>query len=1086
MSDNAIVQEIKDKLDIVDVIEGYGYPLKKVGNEYRGAISSSSKSGMSLCVNRDKQVYDDKAGTAGNGDVLTFIAWKEGLDIGSDFPQVLRIAADKAGVVLEQNIDSTYYAEKSELQRLNRWVCGYYHSCLTEEIRELIRSKWGITDQTMDCLLIGWAPGDCHLLQVQEIKDYFSTEILKKSGLFYCNNNDKLVDIYRGRIVFPYWRHGSIVYSIGRDPKWDKDKNQRKFIKQLVHSDDRPYVSRAVENVLWGLDSIKGKDTVYITEGIADAIVLLQNGLPVISPVTTRIKAADVEQVVSACKGKKVVKIINDNETNDSGLNGAKDTAKALEAAGISASIVQLPREEGLDKIDIAEYMLSHSREDLEGLHGCRVWDVILDTILCNVDISGSTLTKTGRAKADFLELTQLPASERKLGTKEIWKAYGLELKVFEDAYNEVFLEIEKENKTKPQKEEEPIENDVLDIYTDEVKGYAIDILKNGDPFAFILEVVNKYHVGDENTKKLGLVSFGSCNLTSSSGVQLKPSGPSGKGKTHVLDNIATVVPSHRVFRGSMSGMAAYYNEKTLKDGMIFLLDDTDLNRTEGLKNTIKRASSNFQNRTKHITVVKGRGKEVEIPARVLWWLSSVRGVDDDQLGNRFIPINIDSTKEQDQRVYDWQKNQHLYGSNPDKDLDVQVCRCIYDILGKETYEIVVPFVDAIEWNNKDNRRNFPMFLDIVMGVAFHYIKQRECVNGVYWATVEDCEKAIEIYGQIEEQNASNLTEEETDLISWMGDQFRAGSWVDRNAIQKYINRSNKHTRDLLHGEDANGGLLAKVPHLEYEKRQERNETNACEKTFYRMTVPYHKYGEIVRLKKEAVDDAIKNYSHSRGTSSTSTAQVLKKTSAFSRSAATHTQALVVNSSLVIEEIKDTISNVNSSADPFDDVCVNLDIESEQGFGTSAHRITPRDDEKALVLTGTSAAHMRTVPQDRDSNKESHTEELKNIVGSAVPDVSGWIDDWEKSNGPIYGKKAIQAAQEISKAHRIHPTEYSIVEAAVKKRAAGRCVDCGSEDTHHETKGEGRRCNACHKKYSNPPAVVVPDEFSLEPAGVTQ
>ena len=340
------VDDIKSRLDIVQVFERYGYSLKKEGSEHKGSISATSKSGKSLHVNPDKQVYNDFAGHAGGGDVLDAISYCEGLDIRSDFPRVLKIAADMAGIEIQTgSINYNLAVEKRELQMLYKIAFEHYHQCLTDEIRQYITSKWGIANETIDKLKIGWAPGNSHLLQVQDIKDYISNETLIMSGLFYYNENGKLVDIYRGRIVFPYWLHGEIVYTIGRDPTWDKDKNQRKFIKQLVNSDKFPYVSPAVENILFGLDSIRGHDIIYITEGIADAIVLLQNGLPVISPVTTRIKAADIEKVVAACKGKKLVKIINDNETNNSGLNGAIDTAKALESAGIRAEIILLPLE---------------------------------------------------------------------------------------------------------------------------------------------------------------------------------------------------------------------------------------------------------------------------------------------------------------------------------------------------------------------------------------------------------------------------------------------------------------------------------------------------------------------------------------------------------------------------------------------------------------------------------------------------------------------------------------------------------------------------------------------------------------------
>lgn len=372
------VSDIKSQLDIVQVVERYGYTLKKEGSEYKGAISATSKSGKSLNVNPDKQVFNDFAGHAGSGDVFDFIAFAEGLDIQRDFAQVLRIAAGFAGIILDNNTEYTLAAEKKDLHRLNRLVFGYYHSCLTDDTREYIRSKWGISDKCIDDMLIGYAPDNCRLLQVPEIKDYTNIDTLKKSGLFYCNDNDKLVDIYRGRIIFPYWFHGEIVYSIGRDPKWDEDKNQRKFIKQLVPSEKYPYVSTAVENTLFGKDSIKGNDTVYIAEGIADAIALLQAGVAVLSPVTTRFKESDINGLVHACKGKKLVKIVNDNETNESGLKGAMDTAKALEASGIRAEIIVLPRPEGKDKIDVADYLKEHGIEELDAISGQSVWEILL------------------------------------------------------------------------------------------------------------------------------------------------------------------------------------------------------------------------------------------------------------------------------------------------------------------------------------------------------------------------------------------------------------------------------------------------------------------------------------------------------------------------------------------------------------------------------------------------------------------------------------------------------------------------------------------------------------------------------------
>jgi len=99
---------IKDKLDLVDVI-GHTVNLTNAGNgQYTGATNTGSKSGKSLNVDRNQQIFNDWASDA-KGDVFNWIAYTESLNIDTDFPKILRIAADKAGIKLDNsmNIENT-------------------------------------------------------------------------------------------------------------------------------------------------------------------------------------------------------------------------------------------------------------------------------------------------------------------------------------------------------------------------------------------------------------------------------------------------------------------------------------------------------------------------------------------------------------------------------------------------------------------------------------------------------------------------------------------------------------------------------------------------------------------------------------------------------------------------------------------------------------------------------------------------------------------------------------------------------------------------------------------------------------------
>ncbi|MBN1134380.1 MAG: hypothetical protein JXA38_05630 [Methanosarcinaceae archaeon] len=370
----AYAEYIKLNTDIVQYI-GQTISLKRHGKVYRGATSASSKSGASMVVDPEKQLYTNFA-TGTGGDIYTWIAESEGLDIKNDFLTIVKIAADYAGIEFGSR-DIKDNGERGELYTILKFIFEFYHSQLTQEHRKYIQSKWGISDETIDTLKIGYAPENCHLQK--KLEDLFHEDQLKITGLFTVTDKGKLKDHYRDRIIFPYWKNGKPVYSIGRDPKWHEGKHSGKYIKHLVYSEERPYISPHIDNsVFYGEDSIKKTKVVYITEGVTDCIGLLQEGLACISPVTTQISSHDTEHAIEVCKNMDLVRIINDNEENESGLKGALKTAELLEENGIKAEIIELPKPMGIDKIDLAEYLLTHSKEDVLQLKGKRVWDVKL------------------------------------------------------------------------------------------------------------------------------------------------------------------------------------------------------------------------------------------------------------------------------------------------------------------------------------------------------------------------------------------------------------------------------------------------------------------------------------------------------------------------------------------------------------------------------------------------------------------------------------------------------------------------------------------------------------------------------------
>jgi hypothetical protein len=143
------------------------------------------------------------------------------------------------------------------------------------------------------------------------------------------------------------------------------------------------------------------------------------------------------------------------------------------------------------------------------------------------------------------------------------------------------------------------------------IKAAAIEILKYGDPVDYIMKVYNRLHIGDTAIGKILLLSLACQSELNSEGLQPKLSGESGKGKTHATKAMFHLIPDVGYkLEGSLSAKSLFY-QPDLKASTIVFSDDVRINSDQ--EDTLKRAMTNFQQKTTHITVVNGESKTLEI-----------------------------------------------------------------------------------------------------------------------------------------------------------------------------------------------------------------------------------------------------------------------------------------------------------------------------------------------------------------------------------------------------------------------------------------------------------------------------------------
>lgn len=234
-----IIEEVRQRNDIVDVINGY-VGLKHKGSSYSACCPFHHEKTPSFHVNRDKQVYHC-FGCGVGGNVFTFIMEYENFS----FPEAVRYLADRAGMSLPEiemsGADKRKEEYKITLREMNRTAAGYFHYLMKhtehgKKAYEYFKGR-GLTDETIDKFALGYA--DIYrddLYQYLKKKGYTDDQ-LKNSGLVEVNEKYGGTDKFWNRAMIPILDINSKVIAFGGrvmgdgEPKYINTKDTEVFDK---------------------------------------------------------------------------------------------------------------------------------------------------------------------------------------------------------------------------------------------------------------------------------------------------------------------------------------------------------------------------------------------------------------------------------------------------------------------------------------------------------------------------------------------------------------------------------------------------------------------------------------------------------------------------------------------------------------------------------------------------------------------------------------------------------------------------------------------------------------------------------------
>jgi DNA primase len=146
------IDEVKARLDIVDVIGGY-VRLQKAGRYFKAPCPFHTEKTPSFVVYPDRQSWHCFGACSTGGDVISFVSRKENLD----FNGTLRLLAERAGIELRN--DGPKREETKTLLDLNEAAALYFHSLLQNAgpAREYAEGR-GLDATAISDFQLGYAP----------------------------------------------------------------------------------------------------------------------------------------------------------------------------------------------------------------------------------------------------------------------------------------------------------------------------------------------------------------------------------------------------------------------------------------------------------------------------------------------------------------------------------------------------------------------------------------------------------------------------------------------------------------------------------------------------------------------------------------------------------------------------------------------------------------------------------------------------------------------------------------------------------------------------------------------------------------
>ncbi len=339
------IQQITNRIDIIDVV-GEFVKLKKRGANYLGLCPFHGEKTPSFTVSPAKEIYKC-FGCGKSGNTITFLMELEKYS----YVEALRWLAARYNIEVEETEVSDEKRQQLQVADSLYIINGFAQKFFAQQLFETeegkavalsyLQQQRGFTQETIEKFGLGYNPSSRDSFAKAAVQNQYNPELLTKTGLV-VNRDEKLVDNYRNRIIFPVHNNTGKVIGFGARVIGKADKAP----KYINTPENELYIkSRILYGSYFARQAIDKQNECLLVEGYTDVISLHQAGVE--NVVASGGTSLTTEQLRLVKKFTKNLTIIYDGDSA-----GIKAALRGLDMAleeSLNVRLVLIPDNEDPD-----------------------------------------------------------------------------------------------------------------------------------------------------------------------------------------------------------------------------------------------------------------------------------------------------------------------------------------------------------------------------------------------------------------------------------------------------------------------------------------------------------------------------------------------------------------------------------------------------------------------------------------------------------------------------------------------------------------------------------------------------------------